>query len=311
VSDLTPAPTGPTRGNGPAEGSTVSAPADALPARGAGLPGGGARSSSSGDPGAGDAASTPAGPVPSSGDATADVAGSGSGGGDAPARTPASGTGVSGGGDGPDPGGSSPAPGATGAGAGRRGMGVVAGLCAAGGGLALSGAGQVWLRVVAERAAPLPDVTLELTGRDLDPLVTGLGVVGLAGVVGLLATRSWGRLAVAAVIALSGLGVLVASVRRLGVPGPDRLRELLEDSGRAGGVTADAAVTGTGGPGWALVAAAGGLLLLAGGVLALLRARTWPTMSARYESPRARPAARPTTTAAVWDAMDRGDDPTA
>ena len=192
----------------------------------------------------------------------------------------------------------------------RREMGLVAGLCAAGGGLALFGAGQRWLRVVAERRPPLPDVTLDLSGRDLAPLVAGLGIVGLAGVVGLLATRRWGRLAVAAVIALSGLAVLVSALRRLGVPDADGLRELVLDSGRAAGVGRQAAVTATASPGWALVAAAGGLLLAVGGVLALLRSRHWPAMSARYEAPRARPATAPTTTAGVWDSLDRGDDPT-
>ena len=189
-------------------------------------------------------------------------------------------------------------------------MGLVAGLCGAGGGLALFAAGQTWLRVVAERRPPLPDVTLDLSGRDLEPLVPGLGIVGLAGVVGLLATRRWGRLAVAAVIALSGLVVLVGALRRLGVPGAEGLRDLVGDSGRAAGVGPDAAVAATASPGWALVAAAGGLLLVLGGVLALLRSRQWPSMSARYETPRSRLATPPTTTAAVWDSLDRGDDPT-
>jgi len=192
----------------------------------------------------------------------------------------------------------------------RREMGLVAGLCAVGGGLALFGAGQTWLRVVAERRPPLPDVTLDLSGRDLEPLVAGLGIVGLAGVVGLLATRRRGRLAVAAVIALSGLLVLASALRRLGVPDTDALRELVLDSGRAAGVGPQAAITATASPGWALVAAAGGLLLAVGGGLALLRSRHWPAMSARYEAPQARAAGRPTTTAGVWDSLDRGDDPT-
>jgi uncharacterized membrane protein (TIGR02234 family) len=194
---------------------------------------------------------------------------------------------------------------------GRRGSarelaGVVA-ACAVGGGLVLFAVGRTWVEVVARRASPLPDVTLALSGRSLEPLVAGLGIVGLAGVVGLLATRRWGRLVVAAIVALSGVGVLAAALTRLAAPDPTEATALLDDAGRSAGA---AAVTATAHPGWPLLAAAGGLLLAAGGLAALLRSRRWPTMSARYETPAAR-TDRPRTDAAVWDALDRGDDPTA
>ena len=173
--------------------------------------------------------------------------------------------------------------------------------------MVLFAVGRTWVAVTARRASPLPDVTVALSGRDLTPLVAGLGIVGLAGVVGLLATRRWGRLAVAAIVALSGLAVLAGALTRLGAPGPATARDLLDRSGRAAGA---GAVTATAHPGWPLLAAAGGLLLALGGLAALVRSRRWPTMSARYERPAAR-TERPPTDAAVWDALDRGDDPTA
>jgi uncharacterized membrane protein (TIGR02234 family) len=197
--------------------------------------------------------------------------------------------------------------------AGRRGGGAarelagVVGVCAVGGGMVLFAVGRTWLRISARRPSPLPDVTVALSGKDLEPLVAGLGIVGLAGVVGLLATRRWGRLVVAAIVALSGLTVAVSALTRLAAPGPDETRDLLADSGRGAGA---AAVTATAHPGWPLLAAAGGLLLALGGLGALVRSRRWPTMSARYETPAAR-TDRPRTDAAVWDALDRGDDPTA
>jgi uncharacterized membrane protein (TIGR02234 family) len=153
-------------------------------------------------------------------------------------------------------------------------------------------------------------VALDLTGRDLEPLVAALGLVGLAGVVGLLATRRWGRLAVGAVLAAAGLAVAVTSVPRVAVPGAAEVRDVLVDSGKAGGVAPGAAVTATAVPAWPLLAALGGLLLAAGGVAVVLRGRHWPTMSTRYEKPAARPAAAPTD-AGLWDALDRGHDPTA
>ena len=192
---------------------------------------------------------------------------------------------------------------------GRELAGVVA-ACALGGGLVLGAAGRTWLRISAQRRSALADVTLSLSGRSLEPLVAGLGLVGLAGVVGLLATRRWGRLVVAALVALSGLVVVVQALTRVAAPGTAAAQKLLEDSGRAGGLAANPAITTTAFPAWPLLAAAGGLLLVLGGLVALVRSRRWPSMSARYENPATR-ARRPRTDAAVWDALSRGDDPTA
>jgi uncharacterized membrane protein (TIGR02234 family) len=189
----------------------------------------------------------------------------------------------------------------------RREVGAVVLACSAGGGLALLGAGRPWLRVSAPRRAPFPDVALDLTGRDLAPLVAGLGLVGLAGVVGLLATRRWGRLAVGAVLAAAGVAIVAGALPRVAAPDGAEVRDLLTDSGRGGGVPADAVLTAATVPAWPLVAALGGLLLAAGGTAAVLRCRRWPTMSARYDKPA--PAARPADST-LWDALDGGHDPT-
>jgi len=187
-------------------------------------------------------------------------------------------------------------------------LAVVALLVAAGGGLALLAANRPWLRLAAPRRPPLPDVTLALAGRDLEPLVPTLGVVGLAGVVGLLATRRWGRLAIGVVLAAAGAGVLVRALVHLASPGAGEVRELLADSGRAGGVARGATIAATAVPAWPLVAALGGLLLAAGGLGAVLRSRRWPTMSARYDRPAERRADG--RSAPLWDALDSGQDPT-
>jgi uncharacterized membrane protein (TIGR02234 family) len=58
-----------------------------------------------------------------------------------------------------------------------------------------------------------------------------------------------------------------------------------------------------------------GALVLASGAMALTRGRRWAAMGARYDAPTGRetigaktgPDAPPT---AMWDALDRGDDPT-
>ena len=67
---------------------------------------------------------------------------------------------------------------------------------------------------------------------------------------------------------------------------------------------------------WPYVAAAGGVLLLLAGLLALRYGRLWPAMSGRYErggAPRARRTrapADPDRPEEIWKALDRGEDPT-
>ena len=209
--------------------------------------------------------------------------------------------------------------------AGRELAGVVL-ACAAGAGAALFASSRVWLRLSAPRTPPLPELAGALAGRDLEPLVPALGVVGLAGLVALLATRRWGRLVVGAVLAVAGLALVLRSLPHLAAPGPAEARDLLLDQGRATGEPPGATVTATAGPAWPLVAALGGAAMLAAGVGTVLRSRRWPGMSARYDSPgpATAPAATPpragepgmaaeetSAAGAAWDALDRGEDPTA
>lgn len=57
---------------------------------------------------------------------------------------------------------------------------------------------------------------------------------------------------------------------------------------------------------WSALVAAG--LVAAGGVLVVVRARRWPQPRGRYDAPRTRRTGTPKDT---WDALDRGEDPTA
>ncbi|NUP60893.1 MAG: Trp biosynthesis-associated membrane protein, partial [Nonomuraea sp.] len=65
-------------------------------------------------------------------------------------------------------------------------------------------------------------------------------------------------------------------------------------------------------PAWPVVAGLGAVLLLAGGVFAALRGRGWAGMSARYDRGGAgeAPSRRVHEDRELWDALDRGDDPT-
>ncbi|MGW1377622.1 TIGR02234 family membrane protein [Streptomyces sp. NPDC002446] len=181
---------------------------------------------------------------------------------------------------------------------------------AAGAGLALLASGRTW----AEGSAVLAQGELPrtVTGAEVTGVPGALAVVGLAALVAVFAVRRAGRVAVASLLALSGAGIAVAAV--LGSADTSALRE---KAATAVGLTgADVQhVTHTG---WPWVAAAGGLLLLTAGLLALLHGRHWPAMSGRYERTpggargprRAAPAVDPDRPEEIWKSLDRGEDPT-
>jgi hypothetical protein len=160
---------------------------------------------------------------------------------------------------------------------GRRGLAVAVLLCAAGAGLVLLAASRGWAVEVTPRPAPLPELRTSRSGGDLRPWLPALGWVALAGAGALLATRSALRRVVGGLLVLAGAGAAVAALTVSGV-----------------------------GAGWPLLAAAGGLAVAAAGALTIARGRRWPAMGARYE----RAAVTRPGTDGMWDALDRGEDPT-
>ena len=178
-------------------------------------------------------------------------------------------------------------------------------LCVAGAGLALFAGSRAWLVEIMARPAPLGPVSTARTGLDLVPALAGVSLVALAGAGAVLATRSWGRRLVGALIVVGGLTAAGLALSALGHDG--------------------VAV------GWVLTASAGGLMAAVGGAFALVRGAAWPRLGARYERPamtvdRPRLSEPPTDGSdqvgpgaggsgdavswEYWDALDRGDDPT-
>ncbi|MFB7457687.1 MULTISPECIES: TIGR02234 family membrane protein [unclassified Streptomyces] len=190
---------------------------------------------------------------------------------------------------------------------GRRSL-AVALLCGAlGAAVALLATRQRWAEgtaTVAGGAFPLTARGSEVTG-----VPAALAIVGLAALVAVFAVRRSGRVLVAVLLALSGAGTVAAAL--LGATGDGALDE------KAAQVSGDTAATAAAlsHTGWPYVAAAGGVLLLLAGLLALRYGRLWPAMSGRYErsgAPRSR-AARPVDPDRpedLWKALDRGEDPT-
>jgi uncharacterized membrane protein (TIGR02234 family) len=182
------------------------------------------------------------------------------------------------------------------------------------GGVALSAGGQTWARVAHDRPSPLPPVDGAVSGSDVIPLITAMGLVLLASAVALFAVRGGGRLVVGLLIVLAG-----ALLAWVGV---------WARTGRLDEATAN--VLGIGqGPAvvevemssvWPTVVVIAGVLGVAVGVFVVVRGRGWPTMGRRYErsADAVRSSARPAAPRTdddraqdAWKALDRGEDPTA
>jgi Tryptophan-associated transmembrane protein (Trp_oprn_chp) len=166
----------------------------------------------------------------------------------------------------------------------RKGMTLVVVACLAASALVLLASSRVWGEVSVPRPAPLGPMLTKRTGSDFASWLPALGAVGLAGAGALVATRGIVRLVVGAVLLVSGVGVVAVALPPLG-----------------SGASAF----------WPVLASLCGLVVAGAGVLALAAGRAWPAMGARYERPAQKAAARkPASQAELWDALDRGEDPT-
>jgi uncharacterized membrane protein (TIGR02234 family) len=172
-------------------------------------------------------------------------------------------------------------------GAGLRGAALLAGA----GGAALLAAAGAWVTGTVPAPPPLPaqDVSAAAPGS-----VRALGVVVLAGVAALFATRRAGRVVVGALLLLAGLAAAAVALGVLADP--------------SGALPDDA--TGSSATARPLLALAGALPTALAGGLTVARGRSWPALGRRYEAPAARPPASRDEPPALWDALDRGEDPT-
>lgn len=191
-------------------------------------------------------------------------------------------------------------------------------VCGLGAGLVLIASARTWVRVTVDLPRPIPDATYALAGGELAPLAGALGLAGLAGLAGLVGTRGYARLVVGVLLGMFGAAIAYASL--LGT-GATAVRHALATEA----VLVRGGVTGTS-TGWWAVSLAGGVLVGLAGVLAAARGRNWPGLSRKYEAPGTSPsrpgepgpdAAHRTDAddtrggAEMWDAVDRGTDPTA
>ncbi|GLX48194.1 membrane protein [Streptomyces hygroscopicus subsp. hygroscopicus] len=190
---------------------------------------------------------------------------------------------------------------------GRRSLAMALLFGALGAAVALLASRQRWAEGTASVAGGAFPLTAK--GSDVTGVPAALAIVGLAALVAVFAVRRAGRVLVAGLLALSGAGIIAAALASA-----SDSTALDEKAAQASGDTTAtvAALTHTG---WPYVAAAGGLLILLAGLLALRFGRAWPAMSGRYErgTDRPRKTARPVDPERpeeIWKALDRGEDPT-
>jgi MFS family permease len=148
-------------------------------------------------------------------------------------------------------------------------------LCAAGALVELLSVGRPWARVAART----------YTGSDVAGAVRPLALVALAGTAALLATRRWGRIAVGVLLVAAGVGAAVAAIGAGYPPSAHHLEA------------------------WRIVTVIAAVPVALAGLAAAARGYRWSVMSARYDAPGARQRVQDPDVA-LWDALDRGDDPT-
>jgi len=187
-------------------------------------------------------------------------------------------------------------------------------LCVLGAFVVLVGTGRAWVLVDVDASALLPSREVSVSGADLAPGLRALGLVGLAGVPALAASRGRGRLLLGLVLLLVGASVLAVVVRLqvggMGLGGLALVSDPVREAGGAQGESFNLTV-------WSVLTAIGGLVLLLAGLLVIIRGRQWAALGRRYEAPAVREevaASAPNAPVAereLWEALDRGEDPTA
>jgi tryptophan-associated transmembrane protein len=162
--------------------------------------------------------------------------------------------------------------------------------CAVGAILALLAVSRTWRSVAGTATGH------RITGTAVLPWASPVALVGLAGAGALLAVRGRARIVLGLVLIVSGLSLAIGAVYEVA-------------AGRAD-------------LGWALLCAAGGLLMDHAGLTAVRFGATWPALGSRYERPVAEPiepvepypqierSGPSRSDVAMWDALDRGEDPT-
>lgn len=184
-------------------------------------------------------------------------------------------------------------------------LGGALGLVLLGGAGALLASGRAWQTVTAPRPRPFTDEVVAVSGRTLEPAVAALGVVALAGVVAVLATRGVARRAVGVVLAAAAIAMAWPAIAGFRTVSAQRARSLVSDAHTAAGLDPAHPPRAAVHLVWPALTLLCALAVLAGGIAVAMWGHRWLVMSARYEAPAPQRA-----NATLWSDLDRGHDPT-
>lgn len=181
----------------------------------------------------------------------------------------------------------------------RRAYGLTLALLVVAGVALLFAATRPWVYATTD-AQGLPGVEVVVSGGTAVPVISGVGLLLLAGIAGVIATGKVVRVMVGVILLVASALALEASVSF----GLERGQSATDIATAAAGVVTSATATG-----WWWLAALGAALGVIAGAMTVAFGNAWPSLGSRYQrEPVA--AAAPTTSAQMWDAMDRGEDPT-
>jgi uncharacterized membrane protein (TIGR02234 family) len=179
-----------------------------------------------------------------------------------------------------------------------------------GAGVALLVSSRTWQSAHFLRSG-LGDIDAGLTGRNIDSSPTALALAALAGIVALIATRGLARRVVGGLVAVVGVALVWRSLRSAGAVSASRARSIVEDH-HQGIALPSAAQHVAVHAAWPVLSAIAGALVMVAGVLVAVRGHRWQSMAARYSAPSDvdDADARKRADLALWNAIERGDDPT-
>lgn len=173
------------------------------------------------------------------------------------------------------------------------------------GGLTFLAAGRTWAHVKVATDG-LPSDTVDVTGSDAQPLLSALALVIVTTALAILAASPRVRRVVGVftvLVALAGAVILLSGGSAL----DDAVKKAVEASPAYTGAKEPDFATSA----WKYVALLGFLLAAALGAVTARFGPIWPTMSSRYDAPKAHPdPAVIESDADMWKALDEGRDPT-
>jgi hypothetical protein len=178
---------------------------------------------------------------------------------------------------------------------GRRGLLTCVAAIGVGGAVVLLAAGRTWGSATVA-AATGNRQHVSVSGHDVLPSLTALGIALLVLAVAVVAARGRLRSLVGLVVVVVAGALLAAAATSA-----DDVAAALRSHAFAVTDPIPASTSG-----WAVLVAVAAAVAAAAGAVTVLRGPAWPALGSRYDAP----AARPDGETSAWEALDRGDDPT-